>query len=349
MNKKVMMVIVVQALIIVALAWMLVFYGKDEFEVSQRKNDVEISAPSRVAQQNGATVVSLSAASQKASGLIAEPLKSANFQAEQLSYGSVVGVEALADLRARYLAALADANVVRAAIVNSEHDYQRMLALNKDNRNVSDRAVQTAEAAWKADQARLAAAETSASGIRDSIRQQWGEVITRWVTGGGLSRLLAHEQVLLQIALPADDMQPEKIAHITVTAAGGQGKPVVASYVSPSPQTDSTIQGRTYYFVASAKELRAGMRVEAHIQLQGKTNSGVVVPGSAVVWYAGKAWVYKQSGEKFTRLLVATSQSVNDGWFNVQGFNVGELVVTNGAQLLLSEELKYQIKNENED
>ncbi|MFM9912353.1 MAG: efflux RND transporter periplasmic adaptor subunit [Methylophilaceae bacterium] len=349
MSKKVMVVIVVQALIIVALAWVLVFYGKDEFETAQRKGDEEISAPSRVSQANGATVVSLSAASQKASGLVAEPLKSANFQTEQLSYGSVVGVEALADLRARYLAALADANVVRAAIANSEHDYQRMLALNKDNRNVSDRAVQSAEAAWKADQARLVAAETTASGIRDSIRQQWGDVIARWVTGGGLSRLLAHEQVLLQIALPADDMQPEKIAHITVTAAGGQGKPVVASYVSPSPQTDSTIQGRTYYFFAPAKELRAGMRVEAHLQLAGKANAGIIVPNTAVVWYAGKAWVYKQDGEKFTRLPVSVTQSMNDGWFNGMGFAVGDLIVTNGAQLLLSEELKYQIKNENED
>lgn len=349
MNKKIAAIMIVQALIIVVLAWMLVFYGKDEYELKQHKDDDEISAPSRVTQQKGATVVSLSAESQKASGLVAEPLKSANFQAEQSSYGSVVGVEALAELRARYLAALADANVVRTAIANSEHDYQRMLALNKDNRNVSDRAVQTAEATWKADQARLVAAETTASGIRDSIRQQWGDVIARWVTGGGLSRLLAHEQVLLQIALPAEDMQPEKIAHITVTAAGGQGKPVIASYVSPSPQTDSTIQGRTYYFVAPAKELRAGMRVEAHIQLQGKTNPGVIVPNTAVVWYAGKAWVYKQEGEKFTRLPVVTTQSMGDGWFNPTGFAVDDLVVTNGAQLLLSEELKYQIKNENED
>jgi hypothetical protein len=304
-----------------------------------------------VTQENGATVVSLSIESQKASGLSATALQAASFQSEQVSYGSVVDIESLADARARYLAALADANVVRAVIANSEHDYQRMLALNKDNRNVSDRAVQAAEAAWKADVARLSASTTSASGIRDSVRQQWGDVLAKWVTGGGgnLSRLLGHEQVLLQIALPADEMQPDKLAHITITAVGGQGKPVVASYVSPSPQTDSTIQGRTYYFVAPAKDFRSGMRVEAHLQLAGEANAGVIVPNSAVVWYAGKAWAYKQNGEKFTRLLVETTQSMNDGWFNTEGFAVEDMVVTSGAQLLLSEELKYQIKNENED
>ena len=39
---------------------------------------------------------------------------------------------------------------------------------------------------------------------------------------------------------------------------------------------------------------------------------------------------------------------MESGWFN-QGLSVGEEVVVNGAQLLLSEEFKSQIKNENED
>jgi hypothetical protein len=291
--------------------------------------------------------VTLSVASQKASGITTVTLSSASRQNEITSYGSVVGIEQLTEQRARYQAALADANVVRASIANTQQDYQRLKSLNGDNKNVSDHAVQVAEAAWKADQARLAAAETQAAGIRDNIRQQWGDVLANG--GGGVSSLLAHQEVLLQVALP-DDVQPASISRVMVAASGTHGKPSTAVYIGPSPQTDATVQGRTYFFRASSQELRAGMRVEAHIQVQGASKQGVLVPSDAVVWYLGKAWAYrKESEEKFVRKLVDTAQAADNGWFDATGFKEGDVLVTSGAQLLLSEELKFQIKNENDD
>jgi hypothetical protein len=237
--------------------------------------------------------------------------------------------------------------VVRASINNTQQDYQRLKALNGDNKNVSDRAVQVAEAAWKADQARLAAAETQATGIRDNMRQQWGDILASG--GGGAEALQAHQQVLVQVALP-DDMQAANISRITIAATGGHGKPIPATYIGPSPQTDATVQGRTYFFRASSQDLRAGMRVEAHIQVQGTSKQGVLVPNDAVVWYLGKAWAYRKQGEeKFIRQLVNTEQSADNGWFDAVGFKEGDVLVTSGAQLLLSEELKFQIKNENDD
>ncbi len=352
MNRKVLIIIGLQAFIIVVLAWVLVFYGKDEYEAYQRKDEEEIQTESHAKQEKGVTVVNLSEESQKASGIVIEPLRSASHQAESVTYGGVVGIEPLVDLRSRYLAARADAGAVRASIVSTQQDYQRLQALNRDNRNVSDRAVQAAEAAWKADEAKLAATDTLASGIRDSMRQQWGDTLARWAMGeqGALGKLIAHEEVLIQVALPFEGLNPDKISEIQIVPAGSHGKPVTAIYVSPSPQTDPTIQGRTYFFRAPANELRAGMRVEARIRMPGKQSAGVVVPNAAVVWYAGKAWAYrKQDDDKFVRQLVDTSQEAGDGWFNPTGFKEGDEVVTNGAQLLLSEELKYQIKNENED
>jgi hypothetical protein len=353
MNRKTLIIIVLQTIIIVVLAWVLVFYGKDEYEAYQHKDEEEISPPSHVAEVQGAVVVTLSEQAQKTSGIATQTLSSAMHQAERVSYGSVVGIEALTDLRARYLAARAEAGVVRASIANTQQDYQRLQALNRDNRNVSDRAVQAAESAWKADEARLTAIETQAAGIRDGLRQQWGETLAKWAMGeaaGPIAKLLSQEEVLVQITLPYDDVQPETLAGIRIAVAGGHGKAVAATYVSPSPQTDSTIQGRTYFFRAPAHELRAGMRVEARISAQGKKAEGVIVPASAVVWYAGKAWAYRKEGEdKFLRTLVSTAQEADDGWFNTGGFKEGDQVVTSGTQLLLSEEFKFQIKNENED
>ena len=79
--------------------------------------------------------------------------------------------------------------------------------------------------------------------------------------------------------------------------------------------------------------------------------SGVIVPAGAVVWHAGKAWAYVKDDDEedsFARFEVSTSDEMEGGWFNAAGFDDDEVVVS-GAQLLLSEELKYQIRNENED
>ena len=95
---------------------------------------------------------------------------------------------------------------------------------------------------------------------------------------------------------------------------------------------------------------RAGMRVVARMTMPGPLRSGVIVPAAAVVWHAGKAWAYvKDEGDSFARFEVSTVEELDGGWFNSTGFDEDDEVVVSGAQLLLSEELKYQIRNENED
>jgi membrane fusion protein, multidrug efflux system len=157
---------------------------------------------------------------------------------------------------------------------------------------------------------------------------------------------------LLLITLPPD-INVKVGESIKVVPTGTKTKSISAKLVAASPQTDSTIQGRTYYFRALAENLRAGMRVS--VEMKDASNSqpsdGVTVPASAVVWYAGKPWVYKkQDHDHFIRLPIKTDNESNGGWFNrSEQLTSGDSLVVNGAQLLLSEEFKYQIKNENQD
>lgn len=354
MNRKTAIIIALQTLIIVILFWVLVFYGKDEYEAATNTHDDAIASTSHVTAENGAATITLSPESQQQSGITTTALKASSHQAAVSSFGMVIGIDTLVELRTRYLAAKADANVVRAAIANSQQEYQRLAQLNRDNRNVSDRAVAAAEAIWKADEAKLAAAETAASSIRDTIRQQWGDTLAGWATqtsaGEMLQRLLQYHEVLLQVTFPIDSATPNKEAPLLIEPTGSQGKAIPATFVSASPQTDATIQGKTFYYRAPAGNLRAGMRVTARLPAQEKATAGVIVPQTAVVWYANKAWIYKQqAANKFVRQQISTEIEAGDGWFNSTGIKPGEEVITNGAQLLLSEEFKYQIKNENED
>lgn len=353
MNRKIAIIIGLQALLIIVLFWVLVFYGKDEYEAYTTQQAEEVETPNRVATDHGMTVVTLDEASQKQSDIRTSLMQPAKFQSAIASYGRVMGIEPLIDLRTRYLAAKAEAGVIRASLLNSEREYQRLLQLNKDDHNISDRAVIAAEALWKADKAKLAAAETAASSLRDNMRQVWGEVLTEKATQQGdpmLQQLLDYRQVLLQITLPFGSAEPRPGSTLAVTPTGTRNKAVEARYISRSPQTDTTIQGKTYYYQAPADDLRAGMRISVRMSDNRQSAEGVVIPNDAVVWYGGKAWVYRQeSPERFVRQPIETDQETGNGWFNTGLIKPGDALVTSGAQLLLSEEFKYQIKNENED
>jgi hypothetical protein len=356
MNRKVALIIGLQAFLIIILFWVLVFYGKDEYDSYNQAQEEEVVTPNLVKQVKGATVVTLSKDGQKQSDIQTVSLTSSQHQKTLNTLGNVISIDTLIELRTRYLNAKANANIARASLANSKQDYQRMQSLNRDDRNVSDHVMLAAQAAFKADQAKVQAAETEANNLNDTMRQTWGETLANEASkepaSASLQSLLQHKEVLLLITLPADS-NVKAGETISVVPTGAQTKAINAKLVAASPQTDSTIQGRTYYFRAPAENLRAGMRVSVEMKdsASNKASDGVAVPASAVVWYAGKPWVYKKQGEEsFIRLPISTDNEINGGWFNrSEQLAAGDNLVVNGAQLLLSEEFKYQIKNENQD
>ncbi len=357
MNRKATLIIGLQAFLIIVLFWVLVFYGKDEYDSYNQAQEEEVATPNRVSQSKGATIVELSKDAQKQSDIQTVSLDGSQHQKTLNALGNVISIDALIELRTRYLNAKANANIARASLANSKQDYQRMQSLNKDDRNVSDQVMLAAQAAFKSDQAKVQAAETEANNLNDTMRQTWGETLANEAikdpASPSLQSLLQHKEVLLLITLPLDN-NVKAGESISVVPTAAKTKAISAKLVAASPQTDTTIQGRTYYFRAPAENLRAGMRVTVEMKdatASGKASDGVTVPANAVVWYAGKPWVYKkQNEERFIRLPINTDNEVNGGWFNrSQSLAPGDQLVVNGAQLLLSEEFKYQIKNENQD
>ena len=353
MNRKFALIIALQTLVIILLFWGLVYYGKDEYEALNGSRDDDIPSTSHVDTQNGAAIITLSPQSQQQSGIATTLMQTTSQQGSVSSFGQIVPIDGLLELRSRYLAALSEGNVVRAAIANSEQEFRRLQLLNRDNHNVSDRAVAAAEALWNSDAARLAAAQTAASSLRDSMSQQWGGTLTEWATqpaaGPALQRLLQHEEVLLQASLPFG-ITPSKQTPLLITPTVGLGKMIPTCFVSSSPQTDTALQGKTYYYTAPAVNLRVGMLLKVQLAERGASTAGVIVPQNAVVWYANQAWIYRKLAvDKFVRQPIGTEIELGDGWFNATGIKAGDEIITRGAQLLLSEEFKFQIKNENEN
>lgn len=356
-----MMIIGIQAFLIIVLFWLLVFYGKDEYEELGAELDEEVETRSLVAEHAnadaGVATLVLPVALQKQSGLQFTRLQATTHQATSAAFGTVESIDSLVELRTRYFAALAEGNVIRTNIASAEQNLHRLKLLNQDDKNVSDRVVQEAEALLNSEKAKLGAASTSANGIRDNMRQLWGATLANWATqhtpNSAFEGLLLHRDVLIKVTLPFE-VVPDKNTILSITPMGAVSRNVQAKFISEAALTDNTIQGKTYYYHAPAGNLRTNMRVSARLDTQGKVTTGVIVPHQAVVWYANQAWVYQKVGpEKFVRRLINTDVEIESeaisGWYNTMDIAENDEVVVSGAQLLLSEELKYQIQNENED
>jgi hypothetical protein len=346
-------VIVVMAVVITLLAWALIYYSRDELGTQAQGHEERIKSVSGATVEAGRAVVHLSEQSQVAAGIAVQPLKSAKRASAFEAYGIVANLQSLAELRGRYLAASAEAAAARATLAAAEAEYRRMEKLFGDDRNVSEQAMQAAQARYRMELSRQAAADQTTTSLRDAIRGAWGETVTGWAANPDsqiMRSLLRQTAFLVQLVLPHDVPRSALHGKVYVASTLARENSRAASFVADSPQIDPAFPGETYFYLVNGGGFRAGMRVVARMTMPGPLRSGVIIPAAAVVWHAGKAWAYvKDEGDSFARFEVSTVEELDGGWFNPTGFDEDDEVVVSGAQLLLSEELKYQIRNENED
>lgn len=354
MNRRLGMIIGLQAFLIVMLFWVLIFYGKDEYEASSQTSSEKIATPNRVSNKAGNTTITVNPATQAQSEIRTSPLKAGSHQATLNSYGNVISIDSLIDLRTRYLLAKSEAEVLRTSLTHFKTEYTRLQTLNLDDKNISDKTLAAALADVKSNEAKVFATELNAKNLAGSMQQAWGEGLTQLAlnkeAGQLLQNLIDYNEVLIQITLPFDSAEPSQKSSLSVAPSLATSHNVNAQYISRAPASSATIQGKTYFYHAKSTELRAGMQVKVLSTLSKGSVSGVIIPSTAVVWYGGKPWVYRKLGaDQFSRLPINTEVELENGWFYTGTLSPNDAVVTSGAQLLLSEEFKSQITNENED
>ncbi len=355
MNRKLTIIVLIQAFIIIMLFWVLVFYGKDEYEAMTQPDEEEIEIPNRVSAKDGQTVIQVPEETQIQSEIKTSPLASISYSENVLSYGNVVSLADLIQLKTQLITTQAEKAVLENALIASKKDFERFNTLNQDDKNISDKVVQIAFNDMKSNEAKLAASAQNAKNIADQIRQQWGNQMAHLATGAVSStifkQLLQNERVLIQISLPFSAHEPLKNSQIQIAPTSALSQKTAANYFSPAPTSNLSMQGKTYFYTAKADFLRAGMPIKVlDFNQAAKPSEGVLIPNSAVVWYAGKPWVYfKQSATEFKRLPINNDFEMDAGWFYQGELKANDAVVTSGAQLLLSEEFKSQITNENDD
>ncbi|MDQ3730770.1 MAG: hypothetical protein M3329_02135 [Pseudomonadota bacterium] len=310
-------------------------------------------AESRVHLIDGAPVVRLTAQEQRYSGLRTALPERVSYRPEIRAYGEVVNIQPLLRLRARYFDALAEQEIADARVQVSVQEYERLSGLNQQGNVISASRVRQAEARRRVDQARLAAAGMRVANLRALALQSWGRVLTDSAfldDSPRMRRLIDRIDVLLRVTLMPGQRLPSTARIAMIEQSGHRRRAQEASLVSPSPRTNNGAQGKTWFYRMPAADLRTGTRVIAWIPRDRAPTAGLRLPAAAAVWYGGEAWIYVRVDEHlFARRAVPRDKKIAGGWLATHGFSADEPVVVSGGQMLLSEEFRWQIPEEDDD
>ena len=319
----------------------------DPDEDEQREEAIQ--PPSRVSVQNGQTVITLDPKTQSRAGIIVGPLKTMTSRERITAPAVVLSAQKRIGRRSNYVSSLARLEKARANVDVSEQEFNRLKSLYQDNQNASQKALDGAQGALRSDQAEVRAAQQDLLLQTAALRQDWGEVITKWVVEGVaiLDRVFEQRELLLQLTMPPGS---GPAAAETISLDLPQSGHAQAKLISTFPHVDPRIQGVGFLYVTpSHLGLAPGLNLVAHLAV-GRLMHGVLIPQQAVVWWQGQAWVYKQPAPgRFVRQEIETGTQVAGGFFVSGGILPGDRVVVSGAQMLLSEELGAQGQAGGED
>ncbi len=357
MKNKLNAFLVIQAILILILVWLLTYFGRDEFNNIKPNSDISKNTQNLIKSANGINYITLSPEIQSNSGIKTQPVQISDYIKNLTNYATVLSIDLLIEQKNRFNEIKNQISLLSNELERDKKNYERFKTLNDDNKNVSDKALQEMKVNFENTKIKLQTTQELITGIKQNIRAQWGEIILSMIDAGARKELFEFlvqgKARIIKVTLPENaDNQPPK--SISLALIDNLNEKFLASYLAESPTLDKSIKGKTYFYIVYSNQLRIDSKVIAN-QVQNKLSSEsgkyLAIPKEAVIWNSGQAWVYVQSSEnKFFRKSIETITESSNGWIVKENqIKENDIIVINGAQLLLSEEFKYQIKNENDD
>ncbi|HEX3720470.1 MAG TPA: hypothetical protein VH595_21170 [Verrucomicrobiae bacterium] len=285
----------------------------------------------------GETVVMLSPNAQKRIDLQVAPLRAAEFQPEVTAYGVVIDSASLLALEGEIAAA-------QATLETSRKVADRAKALFAQGQNVSQKTMESAESDEQVDEIKLGTAQRG-------FELEWGTNIAGLdaaARGALVDELAAHQTALAQVDLPIGVTIAQTPPTAQVTISGRDGGHA-ATIISPALKADPKMQGQGFLLRVDGAnaELAPGTAVTARLKIPGAPVAGVAIPDTAIVRFEGKTWVYVAGPEnKFTRRMVTVDAPLDKEWFSTNAPAIGERVVVQAAELLLSEEQQGELRTD---
>jgi len=307
---------------------------------SQADEDAEKPITSSTAQLSrdaaGHVFIAIQPAAQKAIGITTEVLEPTARTIETEAYGYILDPSPLSNLNSELVTA-------QAALAAAEAQYRRTSHLYGEHNNASLRDLQTAQASYVADKSHVEA-------LRQQLRDDWGGAFAQMTPQQLLqlvSALVDHREAIARVTAPTGDQMVDAPRTAKIVVLGHEDKALDTLALYPAPTVVQALQGQPFLAVINTTQfpVRPGGAVSARIPISNTSEQGVIVPRSAVVRYDGSEWVYRAiDGNRFVRGEIVPAETTTQGYFVTHELRPGTRIVTAGAQTLLSEELKSEIR-----
>jgi hypothetical protein len=356
MKNKPLIIIITQSLLIIGLLWLIIYLGKDEIFSDGIDSDSKIVSESEVESLVSIKnkTITLSNAIIKNSGIEIQLISESENQSLYSSYGYVVNLKNLIDYKTNYLNINYEINKLATQLKEESEHFKKLKFLNEDNKNIADSVVHEKEIEINNLRNNLNILKSNKDNLLQTISQEWGKPFKELLTNPKkalLKNIFNSETRLLKITIANNNIQRLIPSELMVSSLNQPNNKYKANFITKSPIGNPDIQGRAYFYLTSSNILMMDSKINAYIET-GKDShvKKFHIPKSAIVWDDGKPWIYaKIDKNSFLRHSLFKMKEVDNGW-NVQFKNIPpKEIVTKGAQLLLSEEYKHLIKNENED
>jgi RND family efflux transporter MFP subunit len=271
-------------------------------------------------------------------------------------------------LQERLVSAHAEAEAAQSSVAAAREELNRLQQLNADDKNASDKSVEEAVARLSAEEGRLKTAQGSVQLIGDTLRPEsdagaaplemakGGQVLEVSAqpgesveSGQTLIRVASFNHLLARLYVPPGQTIDNSVTRAMVAPTGGGNDAIPARRVSLAASIDPKYQGQVLLFRLSQSkaQLRPGQAVTARLAMPGPEEHGVLIPARAILRYQGQTWVYLQTeAGEFVRRAVTLDHPARGGWLVTSGFQPDQQVVVSGGQVLLSEEMKSQLEQD---
>lgn len=284
-------------------------------------------------------VLTLSPSMQQSIALEIMPAQAVLYSRHVRGFATVLDLAPLIDQAAALRTARLQSQAAQARVDAARIALDRAKSLFRDQQAVSLAQLQSAEAAFRAEQSAQAIAVAEIKRISAAIRANWGATLATAIADGAAPalELIDGSAVLVQIALPpsvgADDVP--KGAEIKL---GGHA--IALRLISPAARVDPKLPSPSFLYLGEAATLQPGMILPALVAL-GDPVEGRLIPDSAIVRWQAASWAYLRiARDQFTRTRVDVARVAPGGGYVALDLPDGAELVTQGAQLLLSQEFR---------
>ena len=354
MKSKSLLIIVIQSIAIICLVWVVVMLDGDKEPLDDIDDDESIFVDYTTVE-NGLVLIKLPKNVEKNSNIRYEELTKTTFIDSSIFYGESINVKPLINLNTK-LSMIRNKKDQLLINLEAEVDHLKVLTLlNEDNKNISDAVVGQKEIEIKSIESNIDSLKKDKAYIMGTIKNEWGNKFYQIFSNSKndeLKNIISGTSKLIKITFSPGQINLEVPNKINISSMAQINSDYKALYFSDSPEVDVSRSGKSFYYLVHDNKILNGEKFTGHSLASPKDQLFLFIPKESVIWSNGMPWAYIHinNTEKYIKKSLGGLRETNNGWIIEEGnFKAGDLIVTKGAQLLLSEEFKYQIKNENED